>query len=55
MSETQTILQRVESKTRETIKKTQEGIQNLLDKMRKSKLGLDEEEESSEDDEWNYE
>jgi len=55
MTETQTTLQRFEEKTRKTIKKTQEKIQHLLDKMRQSRLGLDESEELSSDDEWNYE
>ncbi|MCB2171418.1 hypothetical protein KQH65_01630 [archaeon] len=55
MSETQTTLQRFEEQTRKTIKNAQEKIQHLLDKMRQSRLGLDEPEESSSDDEWNYE
>ncbi|MCW4013622.1 MAG: hypothetical protein NWF07_11610 [Candidatus Bathyarchaeota archaeon] len=55
MTETQTTLQRFEKKTRETIKNAQEKIQHLLDKMRQSRLGLDEPEESSSDDEWNDE
>lgn len=55
MTETQTTLQRFEEQTRKTIKNAQEKIQHLLDKMRQSRLGLDESEESSSDDEWNYE
>jgi hypothetical protein len=55
MTETQTPLQRFEKQTRKTIKNAQEKIQYLLDKMRQSRLGLDESEESSYDDEWNYE
>jgi len=55
MTETQTPLQRFEKQTRKTIKNAQEKIQHLLDKMRQSRLGLDESEESSSDDEWNYE
>jgi hypothetical protein len=54
MTKTQTPLQRFEEQTRKTIKNAQEKIQHLLDKMRQSRLGLDESEEPSED-EWNYE
>ena len=48
MSGTQTVIQRFEEKTRKTLEKTQEGIQNLLDKMRSAKLGLSESEEEAE-------
>ena len=48
MSETQTVFQRFEEKTRKTLEKTKEGIQNLLDKMRNAKLGLDEPQEEAE-------
>ena len=48
MSETQTAIQRFEEKTRKTLEKTKEGIQNLLDKMRGAKLGLNESEEEVE-------
>jgi len=48
MSETQTVFQRFEEKTRKTLEKTKEGIQNLLDKMRNAKLGLDEPKETTE-------
>ncbi len=48
MSETQTVFQRLEEKTKKTLEKTKEGIQNLLDKMRNAKLGLDEPEETTE-------
>jgi hypothetical protein len=54
MSERQTTLQRFEEQTRKTIMKTKEGIQNLLDKMRNAKLGLDEpkEEAKADGDDW---
>ncbi len=55
MTETQTPLQRFEEQTRKTYERTKESIKNLLDKMRTSKLGLDESEkesEASEGDEW---
>jgi len=48
MSGTQTVIQKFEEKTRETLEKTKEGIQNLLDKMRGAKLGLGEPEEEAE-------
>ena len=48
MSGTQTVIQRFEEKTRKTLEKTREGIQNLLDKMRGAKLGLNESEEEVE-------
>jgi hypothetical protein len=53
MSERQTTLQRFEEQTKKTIAKTKEGIQNILDKMRNAKLGLDkpgEEAEPAKDD-----
>ena len=49
MSETQTVIQRFEEKTRKTLERTKEGIQNLLDKMRNAKLGLGEPEEGTEE------
>jgi hypothetical protein len=53
MTGTQTVLQRFEEQTRKTIKNAQEKIQHLLDKMRQSKLGLDEpEEKTPEEDDW---
>ena len=53
MTETQTVLQRFEEQTRKTIKNAQEKIQHLLDKMRQSRLGLDEpEEETGQEDDW---
>jgi hypothetical protein len=42
MTETQTPIQRFEEQTRKTYERTKESIKNLLDKMRNSKLGLDE-------------
>jgi hypothetical protein len=54
MSETQSVLQKFGEEARKKIKQTQEGIQNILDKMRKGRLGLDEP-ESKKDDEWDYE
>lgn len=48
MSETQTIFQRFEEQTRKTLEKTKEGIQDLLDKMRNAKLGLDEPQDETE-------
>lgn len=42
MTETQTPLQRFEEQTRKTYQRTKESIQNILDKMRNAKLGLDE-------------
>ena len=42
MTETQTPLQKIEEQTRKTYQRTKESIQNLLDKMRNAKLGLDE-------------
>jgi hypothetical protein len=54
MSETQSVLQKFGEEARKKIKQTQEGIQNILDKMRKGRLGLDEP-ESKEDEEWDYE
>jgi hypothetical protein len=45
MSEKQTTFQRFEEQTKKTIEKTIESIQNILDKMRNKKLGLDETEQ----------
>ena len=48
MTETQTPLQRFEEQTRKTFQRTKESIQNLLDKMRNSQLGLEEPEKEAE-------
>ena len=48
MSEEQTAIQRFEAQAKRTLEKTREDIQRLLDKMRNSKLGLEESEEEAE-------
>ena len=54
MSETQTTFQKIGEQTKKRLEKTKDGIQNLLDKMRGTKLGLDDSEKSENDseDEW---